>query len=164
MWDISHWPAYPPTGHLFTPRGGLALVEQNNQTSAVASHSAAFPVVAHSGLGLPELIEVCLAFPTILFEVDAKRQRSRLVPLLQVYPGEDAVSSHSAGISSDFTPLGSIRKLEDPVISSAILISQGETYTKYLGRIYTGTSMLIAALSAVATMTRFERALFTVTE
>jgi hypothetical protein len=48
-----------------------------------------------------------------LFEVDAKRQRSRLVPLLQIYPGEDVVvSSHGAGISSDFTPIGSIRKLE----------------------------------------------------
>ena len=40
----------------------------NNQTSAAASHSTAFPVV-HTGLGLPELIEVCLAFPTILFGV-----------------------------------------------------------------------------------------------
>ena len=38
------------------------------------------------------------------------------------------------------------------VVSSAILISQGETYTKYLGRIFTGTSMLVAALSAVATL------------
>ena len=47
--------------------------------------------------------------------MDAKRQ-----PLRRLYGfsdfelGEDfGVSSHSAGISSDFTPLGSIRKLED---------------------------------------------------
>ena len=29
------------------------------------------------------------------------------------YPASDNVSSHSVGISSDFTPLGFIRKLED---------------------------------------------------
>ena len=50
------------------------------------------------------------------------------------------------------------------VVSSAILISQGETYTKYLGRICTGTSMLAAALSAVAASTGFGPATSSVTD
>ena len=37
-----------------------------------------------------------------------------------------------------------------------ILISQGETYTKYLGRIFTGTSMLIAVLTTVVEITGLE--------
>ena len=39
-----------------------------------------------SGLGLPELIEVCLAFPTILFGVDIARQ-----PLQTLIYGVSAV-------------------------------------------------------------------------
>ena len=47
--------------------------------------------------------------------MDAKRQPLRLLYGFSDFElGEDfGVSSHSAGISSDFTPLGSIRKLED---------------------------------------------------
>ena len=46
--------------------------------------------------------------------MDAKRQSLRtLYDFSDFELGEDFdVSSHSAGISSDFTPLGSIRKLE----------------------------------------------------
>ena len=62
-------------------------------------------------------MEFCLAFPTILFGVDAKHQPfgSALV-----FPGA-TWRGHwprpflpSVSISSDFTPLGSIRKLEVP--------------------------------------------------
>ena len=74
-------PAYPPTGHLFHPRGGLALVERIWTPNASGYDPYVYRVSS--------------------FE-----------------PGEDYLnrrqrSSHSAGISSDFTPLGSIRKLED---------------------------------------------------
>ena len=54
--------------------------------------------------------------------------------------------------------------IEMSVISSAILISQGETYTKYLGRICTGTSMSIAVLTTVAAPTGFEPAISSVTD
>lgn len=77
----------------------------------------------------------------IVIEVDAKRQPLRLLYGFSDFElGEDfGVSSHDAGISSDFTLLGSIHKLEvlcsfdlytgkrcqKPVLGCALLTSKG---------------------------------------
>lgn len=42
MRGIFQWPAYPPAGHLFNPRGGLAFVRHNTQQPLLISSDTVF--------------------------------------------------------------------------------------------------------------------------
>ena len=68
--------------------------------------------------------------------MDAKRQPLRLLYGFSDFELDEdfGASSHSVGISSDFTPLGSIRKLEDQTIC-CFIFPVSHNRLKILGRI-----------------------------